>query len=167
MMLYRDLKFGIIFTLTAGIIAHIFGLVFPKKLLKYNVFPFREYSYEAGGSFYNKFHISKWIAKAPDMSKVVPYMFKKKLNKEMSSEHIFKYIKETCLSELVHYLLILSSPVLLFTVRGRRGLIFMLIYIFCNIPFIMIQRYNRPKLVRLYHRQIKRENSKREKEALK
>lgn len=164
-MLYRDFKIGIIFTAISGFLAHIFGLVFPKKLLKYDKFPFRERKFEAGGSFYNKFHISKWIAKAPDMSRIVPYMFKKKLDREMTPEHIFKYINETCLSELVHYLLILASPVLLFTVRGRRGFIFMLIYAFCNVPFIIIQRYNRPKLVRLYRRQIKRKSCTKEKEA--
>ncbi len=165
-MLFRDLKIGIGFTVIAGIFAHIFGVVFPQKLLKFNVFPFKEFRFEAGGSFYNRFHISKWMSKVPDMSNIIPYMFKKKLNKNLTSEHILRYISETCLAELVHLLLILASPVLLFSVSRKRRLLFVLIYVLCNIPFIMIQRYNRPKLVRLYHRQIKRENACKEKEEM-
>lgn len=156
-MLLRDLWTGIKFVAIVGILAHILGIVFPKDCLCHESFPFKAFSWEKNGTFYNRFHISKWMSKLPDMSRIVPYMFRKKLDGDMTAEHIMQYIKETCLAELVHFLLILSSPILALIVGGRRGVIFMLIYSFCNIPFIMIQRYNRPKLVRLYRRQTEKE----------
>lgn len=165
-MRWHDFLTGIKFTAVAGTLAHIFGLVFPKKLLCYNYFPFKEYCFEEGGSFYNKFRISKWMTKVPDMSRYVPYMFRKRLDKKMTSEHILKYIRETCLAELVHLLLIFSSPILFFSVRGIRGVVYTLIYSLCNLPFVIIQRYNRPKLIRLYRRQLKREAALTEREAL-
>ena len=158
-MFWRDFLTGVKFVFVVGVLAHILGFIIPKEKLSHNSFPFKAFEWEKGGVFYNRFHVSRWMTKLPDMSNIVPYMFRKKLDRNMSSEHILKYINETCLAELVHILLILSSPVLALVVEGNTGVAFMLIYALCNIPFIMIQRYNRPKLERLYARQIKKEES--------
>ncbi|MBQ8207652.1 MAG: hypothetical protein IJZ89_02845 [Clostridia bacterium] len=158
-MFWRDLLTGIEFTVIVGVLAHIAGLIIPPYSLNHESFPFRAFEWERNGSIYRKLHISSWISHLPDMSKIIPYMFRKKLDREMSAEHIMRYIKETCLAELIHFMLILASPILAIAVDGKTGMAFMLIYALCNLPFIFIQRYNRPKLERLYARQIKKEES--------
>ncbi|MEE0968817.1 MAG: hypothetical protein U0M06_05540 [Clostridia bacterium] len=156
-MFIHSLLTGLKFTAIMGILAHVFGLVFPKEFLRYDSFLFSSYDWEKDGRYYNKFGVSHWMSKLPDMSRAVPYMFRKKLSHDLSSDHIKRYIDETCMAELVHILLILSSPILTVLVDGITGVVFMMIYAFCNIPFVIIQRYNRPKLVRLLRRQLYRE----------
>lgn len=158
-MFWSDLLTGIKFTIIAGVAAHVLGLIIPIDRFDIDSFPFYSFKWERNGAVYKKFRISSWMAKLPDMSKIIPYMFKKELGNELSPEHILRYIRETCLAELVHIILILASPLLFAAVGGIRGFAFMLIYSVCNLPFIMIQRYNRPKLKRLYMRQMKKEKN--------
>ncbi|MBQ8005319.1 MAG: hypothetical protein IJ303_03300 [Clostridia bacterium] len=155
-MFLSDLRIGIRFVVIAGILAHLLGISISKKCFDHSAFPFSDFEWERGGRFYNKLGVSRWMAKMPDMSKIIPYMFQKKLDANMRPEYVLKYINETCLAELIHWLLVFSSPVLFFIVGGACGVLFMFMYIIGNIPFIIIQRYNRPKLVRLYKRQSKR-----------
>lgn len=163
-MFWHDFFIGITFVAAFGVLAHLLGLIIPKSCLHYDSFPFDDFSWERGGRFYNIFCVSRWMEKLPDMSKIIPYMFRKKLDTRMDKENILLFINETCMAELIHWILIFSAPLLMIFVDGITGVVFMLLYAFCNIPFIMIQRYNRPKLVRLYKRQLKRDMQRQKEE---
>ena len=52
----------------------------------------------------------------------------------------------------MHWALLVISPVLLITMTGWLSIVATVLYGLSNIPFIMIQRYNRPRLMRLYKR---------------
>ena len=56
------------------------------------------------------------------------------------------------MAEAVHWALLVISPVLLITMTGWLSIVATVLYGLSNIPFIMIQRYNRPRLMRLYKR---------------
>ena len=56
-------------------------------------------------------------------------------------------------------MLMFSSVILPMLIDGVTGRVFMLIYALCNLPFVIIQRYNRPMLVRILKRMEKREGS--------
>ena len=156
-MFWHDFFVGIRFVAVFGVLAHLLGLIIPKSCLHYDSFPFEAFGWEKGGRFYNKFGVSRWMAKLPDMSRIIPYMFRKKLDPQMDKDNVLLFINETCLAELIHWILVFSAPFLMMLVDGITGKVFTLLYAFCNMPFIMIQRYNRPKLVRLYKRQLKRD----------
>ena len=144
-MFWQDFIVGLEFTAVMGVISHVIGELLPRSSFKYDKFPFRSFEWEKGGRVYNKIHVSHWMAKLPDASKmrIHPKMFKKELGNELTYEH----------------LLMLSSVILPMLVDGVTGRVFMLIYALCNLPFVIIQRYNRPMLVRILKRMEKREGS--------
>ena len=51
-----------------GPIAFILGELFPRKWVRYNRFPFNEFSFEKDGSFYRRLRINEWKDRVPDMS---------------------------------------------------------------------------------------------------
>ena len=60
----------------------------------------------------------------------------------------------------MHWALLVISPVLLITMTGWLSIVATVLYGLSNIPFIMIQRYNRPRLVRLYKRMSSRQGGR-------
>ena len=92
-------------------------------------------------------------------------IFKKIMpEKKMTAETIAdvpRMLEETCVAELTHFLLSLLGLAMLRIWPGAGGIIVTVIYILLgNLPFIIIQRYNRPRLQRLYAmQQRKRERS--------
>ena len=57
---------------------------------------------------------------------------------------------ETCVAELTHAMLIVSGAALLWLWPGVGGIAVYAVYVLLgNVPFIMIQRYNRPRFARL------------------
>lgn len=67
----------------------------------------------------------------------------------MSTAEIEDMIQETCVAELTHLLLCAAGILLFWIWPGAGGCImFALDIVFGNLPFILIQRYNRPRLLR-------------------
>lgn len=64
-------------------------------------------------------------------------------------------IAETCIAECTHVLLCIAVFRCLWIWPGWGGKAFTAIYILVNVPFIMIQRYNRPRLVAIHNRMYK------------
>ena len=69
---------------------------------------------------------------------------------------ILRLLQETCVAETVHWALIALSPLFLVLMEPVYNVIACLLYI-CpgNLPFIAIQRYNRPRLAAIYERQLR------------
>ncbi len=86
------------------------------------------------------------------MSKFVTRMYRKKLSGLRSKEHIRQLIVETCCAELIHVLSMLLSPIFMVLVAGRAGIVAMVLHVLGNVPFAIIQRYNRPRLVEILER---------------
>lgn len=94
---------------------------------------------------------SEWQAKIPDMSRIfVKIMPEKKLTKE-NYENLPRMIEETCVAEWTHILLSIAGLGLLKIWSGVGGVCITIIYIVLgNLPFIVVQRYNRPRLQKLF-----------------
>ena len=128
-----------------GVVSFVLGRLVPKEWFDYTRFPYRSFAFEKGGKIYEAIGIAKWQSRVPDMSRIFP-----------------KLMRETCAAEATHALLILAGLGLLAIWPGAGGIVLYLIYaIFGNLVFLIIQRYNRPRLVRLYERMC----AKRSKEA--
>ena len=74
-------------------------------------------------------------------------MPQKKLKVGVTPETVRTMIRETCTAEAVHNLLNLAGLWLLGFWDGIGGIVVYLIYVLLgNLPFILVQRYNRPRL---------------------
>lgn len=137
-----------------GAIAFVGGELLPRKNFDYTAFPYRPFKWEKNGEIYHKIHIMKWKDHVPDMSKYVKTMFAKEIVSPRDPEYTRRLILETCVAELVHRVLILLSPIFAQYMTGVYADIAMLLYALGNLPFILIQRFNRPRLVLLMEKQL-------------
>ena len=136
-----------------GPVGFFLGQLLPRKKFNYDVFPFRCYAWERNGLIYQKVKIQVWKDKLPDMSKYVKTLFGKRIPSQRTPEFFEKLIIETCIAELVHVFLILASPIFLLFMEGAWGVGGMIAYALGNVLFIMVQRYNRPRLKEVVVRQ--------------
>lgn len=145
----------LIFVLTVGgigILAHVVGEALPRRWFSPESWPFRPYAFERGGAIYQKLHIQCWKTRLPDKSVVVKRCEKKRIEGERTGGHMERLARETCVAEAVHVALMVISPVLLAVMDPPYGWICTILYGLSNVPFILIQRYNRPRLMRLCSR---------------
>lgn len=152
--LYLFLRFASIVGVV-GIPAFFLGEKLPRTLFDPDRFPFRSFAWEKEGRIYEDFGIRQWKTRMPDMSKYIKRTFSKQGNMMRDPEHLRKLVRETCSAEMVHWGLILVSPVFVI-LMDECGVLAMLTYIIGNLPFIVIQRYNRPRIQKIIQRIEKR-----------
>lgn len=140
----------ILFLIVSGIVIFFIGRIFPRKWIYENRFPFRSFKWEKDGKFYNQFKVKKWKTKLPDASLIISKFFPKLLPKKRidgaKKEKVSVLIKESCVAESTH---VLSAIVGLYCAKLWRfwGAIVSAIWVVWNTLFIIIQRYNRPRLI--------------------
>lgn len=134
-----------------GILSNFVAKFIPRQF-SLDTFPFKCYPFEQDGKFYEKFQIRRWKNQLPDMSKVLRFMPSKKLNTRQSST-LQQLIQETCVAEIVHFSLILLSLLIFLWWNSPWAVLFVLLYnLLGNLPYMMIQRYNRPRMIRLLNK---------------
>ena len=143
--------FSILFLVAVMFLAHPVGEAVQRRWVHPNHFPFRSFQWEQDGKIYNAFAISKWKDKMPDMSKILPDMQPKRIS-NASLQEIETLLRETCIAESVHWVEIFLGGGCLAISPGIGGLIWAIWAFFGNLPFILIQRYNRPRLQKLHRR---------------
>ena len=151
----RNFLLCLIYAATLGLVSFLLGRELPKSWLHPDQFPFRTYVWEE--TLWKALQIRKWQAKVPDMSKVFPKLMPAKALTQKTAQNLPLMIQETCVAELTHGLLCLAGLFLLKLCPGVGGILLTVIYIvFGNLPFLLIQRYNRPRLQRLLEKQSRR-----------
>lgn len=126
--------------------------------------PFRagwrdSFAWERGGRVYEKLGIRFWQARLPDMSRILPGIMPEKrlAGRGITAANLERMLRETVVAEAVHGLLILAGLVCVPIWPGLGGWAFFGLFALGNLPFILIQRYNRPRLLRLYEKQKRKE----------
>ena len=133
-----------------GIIGFWIGRIIPKHRINAESFPFAPFWFEKNGKIYERIKIHKWQSKLPDMSRIVPKFMPQKNLKGNYKERLPVMIEETCIAELIHYLLCFMATYCVKLWPGMGGFWMSFIYIILfNLPYILIQRYNRPRLMRI------------------
>ena len=152
-----ELLYCAIYFALSGTIFFFLGRIFPKELFRYDAFPFKSFGFEQDGKIYTKIGVHKWQNKVPDMSRLFKkIMPAKNLSGKVDEKRLIVMIRETCVAELTHFLLCITGRFCLYIWQGLGGAIVYDIYVLLgNLPFIIIQRYNRPRLLRLYMRSKK------------
>jgi glycosyl-4,4'-diaponeurosporenoate acyltransferase len=140
-----------------GAFSHYIGQLLPRKNFDFTAPPYASFAWEQDGMIYTRLKIQFWKDKVPDMSQYVKSMFRKKISVFRDLEYLKELVLETCVAEFVHWMLVLISPIFLVLMEGIAGRIGAVLYALGNMPFVMIQRYNRPRLISLMKRQYRQD----------
>ena len=143
----------VLYFAVSGVVSFLAGRLLPKSWFKAEHRPWRCRSWEKGGSCYERLNIRRWQNKLPDMSRILPFMMPpKKLCGDIQLR-LPRMLQETCVAEFIHGLLCLTGLYCLRLWPGLGGFVMYLLYVLVfNVPYILIQRYNRPRLLRLQSR---------------
>jgi glycosyl-4,4'-diaponeurosporenoate acyltransferase len=123
-------------------------------------FLYRLRRWEKGGDLYRRiFRVKKWKELAPDGAALLKDRgFPKKRLKSTDESYLRLFLMETCRAELTHWIIMGFAPFFFLWNRFFVGLIMILYALLENLPLIMVQRYNRHRLIRVIekkkHRQV-------------
>ena len=143
----------IVYIIVSGLVVFFIGRIIPRSWIKENSFPFKSFKFEKEGKIYEKIKIQKWKTRLPDASvvinKIVPnFMPIKRLNIK-SKDKVKILIKESCVAESNHFIVAVLGLFCSVIWNKSGGRIIAVSYFLFNVPFIIIQRYNRPRLKRV------------------
>lgn len=131
----------------------VIGRIIPGHWMQWDKRPFKLWDFENDGKIYNCLKIRKWQNKLPDMSKIFKHIMpEKKMPESLSEEAVTVMLRETCIAELIHVFLCLAGLYCMSIWSGSGGRIVAAAYLLGNIPFILIQRFNRPKFEKVLRR---------------
>lgn len=127
----------------------------PDKIYDCKNLLFKTRKIEINGNIYKKFFkINLWKDYLPEAGKFLGlHPFSKKHFISKSNQYIKRFILETCRGELAHILPFLFLPVSFIWNPTFADIITLFYVIIFNIPFIMVQRYNRIRLVNLINKE--------------
>ena len=146
----------------AGTVGFFFGRLISQWPIKPDRGWFRSFAIERNGKIYEKLNIHKWQAKVPDMSRVFPKLMPPKNLRGDYMQRLPVMIQETCVAELTHIVVSLLGLPCLWIWPGMGGVVVTAVFILLlNVPYILIQRYNRPRLMRLQTK-LEARNEKKE-----
>ena len=158
----REFGLSVVYVAFLGITAQIIGVRLPRRWFDAGKFPYAAFAFETDGRIYKALRVRRWKTLVPDMSRISKPMIPKRINAgAVTSEDIDALVKETCVAEFVHISLSFLSLAILSFWKNQYGVLFVILYILVgNVPFIIIQRYNRPQLIRVSGK-LKRRECKR------
>lgn len=105
------------------------------------------------------FYVHKWKKFSPDGGAWFKEGFSKRYLKEKNLSYYEKFLIETRRAELTHYLQMLPAPIFFLFNPLWVGWNMIAYAIIFNIPFIMIQKYNQPRLIKLIIKTRSRQNN--------
>ena len=150
---------AVIYTASLGVVSHYVGQALPRRWFHPDRFPFKSFRWEQEGNVYRRLGVQHWKDLVPDISKVMPDMIPKRVSLRGTAEEAMTLVQETCVAEAVHGVLMVLSVGNYLLCQNLLGLAVTLFdAIFLNLPYWIIQRYNRPKLLRLAEKLHRKEN---------
>ena len=112
---------------------------------------YKRRKWEKDGRIYARiFRLKKWKKRLPDGAALFKGGFQKKHLKGLDDVYLDNFIRETCRAELAHWIMFLFSAVFFIWNPWWVGIVMIVYAILVNIPCIIIQRYNRIRLKRVY-----------------
>lgn len=158
----RDMKnflHCIVYLALLGFGSFLAGRILPAKWFRYESYPYKAFAFEKNGKIYESIGIRYWKDRVPDMSKIFPNLMpSKKLAVKKTAQELEIMLVETCVAELIHTLLCVFGFGCVFLWKGAGGVVLSILFLLGNIPFNLIQRYNRPKLLKIWKALKKRES---------
>lgn len=136
-----------------SLLSFFLGRLLPKSWFLYDQAPYRSFSFERNGDLYDMLRIRAWKDRLPDMSRLLPTLIPVKTVPHIpNTAQLELMLQETCVAESVHMLLCVLGAGCILLWDGPGGWLLFGAYALGNIPFCLIQRYNRPRLAALLNR---------------
>ncbi len=146
------LSFFIVWPLLQLVITLICNMIDLNKFNP-NIFFLKSHNWEKGGAIYKTvFKIHRWKHLLPDGAKTHKTGFQKKNIKNFKKEYLNEFIYQTGRAEIAHWIQIMPFFVFGFWSPNFVIWIMLLYAILVNMPCIIAQRYNRPRLIKIYER---------------
>ena len=131
--------------------AALFCLLLPDRFFSPDSFLYRPHRWEDSGLIYERLlHVRRWKHMLPDGATAWKRRgYQKKHLEDFSPDNLRRFIIESARGELTHWLAIMPFWIFgFFTPMYVIGI--MLIYaLIANLPCIIVQRYNRPRIKRM------------------
>ena len=127
-----------------------FSMGFPPSVLNHDSWLYRTRRWEAGGKIYNDvFHVKRWKWRLPYGGELFQKDFTMKTVTSREEGYLRLWVQESCRSELCHWLAI--TPAFFFFLWNPFWLwmVMVLYAVLFNAISIIVQRYNRPRLMRI------------------
>lgn len=133
------------------VVAALICLHLPDRFFAPNSIFFRSHLFEQDGLLYqNLFLVNRWKHLLPDGGAAWGGKgFEKKKLKKRSKEYITRFLIESARGEMTHWLAILPFWLFGFFTPGYVVWMMLAYALGINLPCIIVQRYNRPRLLRL------------------
>lgn len=146
----KDFASNIMFFLFLSVLITYISNKVPEAVYYYKGWLFKEREWEKGGQFYqDKLKVKNWKKHMPELGDFVKSVFPKKYIREYSKEYLLVYLTESCKAELTHWAIILSTLIMGLWNDFNMTLLMLIIAFSLNIPFVIIQRFNRPRILRI------------------
>jgi len=117
--------------------------------------------------FYERIGIRKWKDKIPEAGQLFANFAKTEIADTNNNEYVYKFMSETIYAEIMHWLSALFSFLIIFIdlkLALTVGLPLVVGNMILNLMPVLVQRYNRPKLMVLYERNKRNELKKKKEE---
>ncbi len=126
----------------------------PGRFFSPNSFVFRAHGFEKDGLIYDSiFRVSRWKHLLPDGGMVWRKRgFRKKKLDNFSEENLNRFLVESARGEMTHWLAIFPFWIFWFFTPPYVPWIMLIYALLANVPCIIAQRYNRPRVQRLLQR---------------
>lgn len=136
--------------LIISIVNTIISIKLPISFFHYDNWFFRGWGWEKNGQIYQDYiGVKKWKNRLPELSDFLSFLFTKRQMKQSGSEYLYRFVLETCRAELVHWSIIICSFIYAQRHYANVSIVIIVIAVALNLPYIIIQRYNRPRILRL------------------
>lgn len=145
------------FQLSAALIC----LKIPNRYFSIDVWFFRSYSFENEGKIYARlFKVHRWKHLLPDGGALWEKNgYKKRTLDDYSNENLNRFLIESARGEMAHWLAIFPFWVFGFFTPPNVIWIMLAYALLANLPCIIAQRYNRPRVLRLLENRRRRNSS--------
>lgn len=124
--------------------------IIPTSYINIRARIYKKRDWEQHGKIYEDvFRVKSWKGFLPDGSALFKKGFRKKSMVSKDMEYLHRFVIETCRAELVHWLVIVFSPVFFIWNPIWAGFIMIIYALVANMPCIIAQRYNRIRFQRI------------------
>lgn len=127
-------------------------LKLPTALLQPQRWLFRARRWERDGALYQDlFRVKRWKVRLPSGGALFRGFAMTGI-RSRDPAHLQEWVRETCRSELCHWLAILPAGLFFLWNSFSIGLVMILYAVAFNLPLVVVQRYNRPRLLQVLQR---------------
>lgn len=142
---------SVLFHLCMGLVVFLIGRLLPRRWIREDKFPYKSFRFEKNGEIYHKIKIMQWKTKLPDASLIISKFLPKFLPAKRleNQEKIPVLIKETCVAEATHSVAAILGFIPVFIWGGVGAWLSAILFFAYNLPYVLMQRFNRPRLIRV------------------